>query len=293
MLNSKVSIIIPVYNSEKFLEKSLESAIHQTYSDIEIIAINDGSTDNSLDILKKYSDKINIISQPNRGLAAALNIGIENSNGKWFKWFSPDDILYPDAIETLVTVGNSFSKDTIIYSNWEMIDEEGKELRSFSESNYNKLCYFNFNVRLLDSQQINVNTTLIPITLVKKYGFQNIKDQVAIDYDFFLRIGILHQAKFHLIEKSLVKYRISKNQLSHSNISKTICYLDVVRDNILSILDSDKKHDYISALALYKKNKSISSKIMNMGLNFCIKIFPTIITDSILRLYLEKLRTHR
>lgn len=289
----KVSIIIPVYNSAKFLRKSIDSVLNQTYQNIEVIVVNDGSTDNSLEILGKYSDRINVISQPNQGLATALNTGLEKSNGKWFKWFSPDDILYSDAIKTLVDIGNSLSDNTIIYSNWEMIDENGEKLRNFSESNYNKLNSFDFNVRLLDGQQVNVNTTLIPVSLVKKCGFKNIKDQVTIDYDFFLRTGILHQAKFYLIEKSLVKYRINKKQLSHNDISKTISYLDVIRDNILSRLDSDKKHDYISALALYKKNKSISSKIMTMGLNFSTKILPATVTDSILRLYLEKLRTHR
>lgn len=291
--NDKVSVVIPVYNSAKFLRESIDSVLNQTYQNIEIIAVNDGSTDNSFEVLEKYSDRIIVISQPNQGLISALNTGIEKTNGKWFKWFSPDDVLYPDAIETLVKTANSLLENTIIYSNWEMIDENGKKLRNFSESNYNKLNYFDFNIRLLDGQQINVNTTLIPVSLVKKCGFHNLKDPVAIDYDFFLRSGILHQAKFHLIEKNLIKYRLNKNQLSHIDISKTVSYLDKVRDSILSELDSDKKHEYDLALTQYKKSKPLSYKTMETGLNFFTKIFPSPITDSILRFYLNKIRTRR
>jgi len=289
----KVSIVIPVYNGVDFLRESIDSVLNQTYQNIEVIIVDDGSTDNSLDVLKKYSDRINIISQPNQGLTTALNIGIEHAHGKWFKWFSPDDILYPEAIETLVKIGNSFSQDTIIYSNWEMIDEDGKKLRNFSESNYNKLDSFDFNIRLLDGQQINVNTTLIPISLVKKCGFYDLEDSVAIDYDFFLRAGILYQAKFFLIEKNLVKYRINKNQISHRNISKTLLYLDKVRNNILTELDSNIKKEYLLSLNQYKNNKPFSSKTKELGLIFLTKILPISISDSILRFYLNKIRTHR
>ena len=119
-----VSIIIPVYNSSQFLKESLESIINQTYSHIEIICVNDGSTDNSLEILESYSDKITIISQKNQGLASSLDAGIKQMQGKWFKWFSPDDVMYAHAIETLVNMAKK-SHNTIIYSNWEIINEKG------------------------------------------------------------------------------------------------------------------------------------------------------------------------
>ena len=102
MINEKVSVIIPIYNSEKFLSEAIESVLNQSYTDLEIIVIDDGSTDDSLKILEKYSDKITILSQTNEGLTSALNLGIKKMNGHWFKWFSPDDILYPEAIEILV-----------------------------------------------------------------------------------------------------------------------------------------------------------------------------------------------
>ena len=180
MTSDLVSVVIPVYNSEKFLEECLDSILTQTYQNIEIIAVDDGSTDSSPDILERYSDKINIISQKNQGLASALNLGISEMKGNWLKWFSPDDVMYPNAIAILIVVTKNHSGNTIFYSNWNIIDDTGNILREFHESNYNELSEFDFNVRLLDGQQINVNTTLIPATLFKKYGVRELDDPVAI-----------------------------------------------------------------------------------------------------------------
>ena len=81
----KVSIIIPVFNVEKYLEECIESAINQTYPDIEIIAVNDGSTDRSLQILEKFSNKIKVISKSNKGKASAFNEGLKFASGEWIK----------------------------------------------------------------------------------------------------------------------------------------------------------------------------------------------------------------
>ncbi len=99
----KVSIIIPVYNSEKYLEEAMKSALNQSYHDTEIIAVDDGSTDSSPEILKKYSDKITIVTKQNGGQASAVNAGIKASTGDWIKWLGNDDILYPNAIEEFIT----------------------------------------------------------------------------------------------------------------------------------------------------------------------------------------------
>ena len=137
MTSDLVSVVIPVYNSEKFLKQCLDSILTQSYQNIEIIAVDDGSTDTSSGILERYSDKINIISQKNQGLASALNLGISKMKGSWFKWFSPDDVMYSNTIEILIDEAKNHSDNTIIYSNWNIIDDTGNTLREFHESNYN------------------------------------------------------------------------------------------------------------------------------------------------------------
>lgn len=289
-----VSVVIPVYNSEKFLSESIESVLNQTYKNLEIIAVDDGSTDSSPEILKKYSKKITVLTQPNHGLSSALNLGIKKMNGKWFKWFSPDDILQPNAIEILVQEATKLPENSIVYSNWELIDENGKKLRNFSETNHNDLEKFDFNIRLLDGQQINVNTTLIPTSLFKKgCTIREVKNPVAVDYDFFLRAGILFDSSFHLIQKSLLKYRINKNQLSHKGISKTLSYISDIRTEILSMLDESAKNQYLEALKKYNQKKSITKKTMEFGLKIANKTLPNLITDHLLVFYLNNIRRSR
>jgi len=292
MTSDLVSVVIPVYNSEKFLEECLDSILTQTYQNIEIIAIDDGSTDSSPDILERYSDKINIISQKNQGLASALNLGISKMKGDWFKWFSPDDVMHSNTIETLIDEAKNHSDNIILYSNWNIIDDTGNTLREFHESNYNELSEFDFNLRLLDGQQINVNTTLIPAIFLKKYGIRELDEPVAIDYDFFLRSALLHDVRFHLISQPLVNYRIHSAQLSHKNISKTLNYISEIKDEILMKLDEPLRIKYNHGLEQYKKTKPTKTKTLEFGMKLLSSV-PTWVSDRVLMLYLNKIRHNR
>ena len=103
-MNDKISIIVPVYNVEKYLDECIQSIINQTHKNIEIILINDGSTDNSLSILRKYEGidkRIIVINQENKGLSASRNIGIKKSTGKYISLIDADDIIHPRMIELL------------------------------------------------------------------------------------------------------------------------------------------------------------------------------------------------
>jgi len=292
--NDKVTIVIPVYNSEKFLNYSIESALSQSYKNIEIIAVDDGSTDSSREILQKFHEKITILEQKNLGLANAVNSAIKKMNGKWLKWLSPDDVLYPNAIETLINEAKSLPENTILYSNWDIIDENNHKLRSFSESNYNELEIFDFNVRLLAGQQINVNTSLIPASLFEgNCLFEQLKDPVAIDYHFFLKAGIIFNTKYHLIEKPLLQYRIHSEQLSHKKISQTLSFLTEVQNQILSLVNDSTKQKYQNALLEYEKKKPLQKKTMELGLKIAKGTFPDWVTDWLLVFYLNKIRSSR
>ena len=287
-----VSIIIPVYNSESYLNECLNSLFDQTYQNIEIIAVDDGSTDTSLEILKNYSDKLKILSQENNGLYSALKLGISKVQGKWCRWFSPDDVLYPHAIEIQVNEAEKYPDNTIFYSNWDIIDENGKLLREFHESNYNELSKFEYNIRLLYGQQINVNTTLIPSILFQKPGIRNLDDPVAIDYDFFLNSAIFHDVKFHLIPQPLVKYRIHADQLSHKNISKTLDFISEIKDELLMKLDESLRSKYNFGIEEYKKTQPTKNKTLEFGMKL-LSSAPSWASDRILTLYLNKIRHNR
>lgn len=101
---AKVSIIVPVYNVEKYLERSIESLLNQTLEDIEIILINDGSTDNSLEICKKYQTidkRIKIIDKENEGVSVARNIGMKYATAQYIAFIDPDDEVSPEMYENL------------------------------------------------------------------------------------------------------------------------------------------------------------------------------------------------
>jgi len=292
MTNSNlVSVVIPVYNSEKYLEECLDSILEQTYENIEIIAVDDGSEDSSLDILKKYSN-VHVFSQENQGLASSLNLGVSKIKGNWLKWFSPDDIMYPYTIETLVGEAKKHSDNTIFYSNWNIIDDAGEILREFHESSYNELSVFDYNVRLLDGQQINVNTTLIPTHLLKKCTIRELDDPVAIDYDFFIHSALLYSTRFHLISKPLVKYRVHTDQLSHKNISKTLDYIQKIKNEILTQLDSSLQNKYTDELQRYQKTKPAKKKTIELGMKLLTST-PSWASDRILTFYLNKIRQSR
>ncbi len=114
---SKISIIIPVYNVGKFLDKTLNSLINQTYKNIEIICVNDGSTDNSLEILQKFTEKdkrIKVLTQPNSGPATARNNGLENMTGKYVMFCDADDWFEPTMAEEMINAIEENNADFVV-----------------------------------------------------------------------------------------------------------------------------------------------------------------------------------
>ena len=102
-----ISVIIPVYNVEKYLGRCLDSVVNQTFTDIEIICINDGSSDNSLEILKRYAQRdrrIKIFTQENSGLSASRNVGMKYASGDYIYFIDSDDYLVKTAFEELYKI---------------------------------------------------------------------------------------------------------------------------------------------------------------------------------------------
>ena len=114
MSNVKISVIIPVYNVEKYLCKCLDSILNQTLKEIEVICVNDGSTDNSLSILEDYAKKdtrLKIINQPNQGQSTARNNGIKSAVGKYIGFVDSDDWIDEDFYESLYAAAEKYNSD--------------------------------------------------------------------------------------------------------------------------------------------------------------------------------------
>lgn len=125
-MNKKISIIVPIYNVENYIEKALNSIVNQTYKNLEIILINDESKDKSIEICKKYIEKdkrIKIINQKNKGLSGARNTGLENATGEYIMFIDPDDIFELDACENLYNEIEKTDADYVI-ANYRNMDED-------------------------------------------------------------------------------------------------------------------------------------------------------------------------
>lgn len=125
-----VSIILPVFNAERFLSQCLDSILRQTYQDWELIAVDDGSKDGSIEILKSYEKRdhrIHIISKKNEGVSIARNIALEHAHGDYIYFVDSDDIVMPEALMILVKAMDS-NKATFVKSDFLPIDEQGKQV---------------------------------------------------------------------------------------------------------------------------------------------------------------------
>ena len=136
-----VSVVIPVYNSEKYVEKCIQSVMAQTLPDLEIIIINDGSTDESGRILRELTQKdsrIVLLEQANQGVAAARNQGVEKATGKYITFVDGDDYLQEDYIELMYNLAEKETLDMVICG-LTYVDEGGKELNRVVPGVYKRL----------------------------------------------------------------------------------------------------------------------------------------------------------
>lgn len=129
----KVSVIVSVYNGEQYLSKCIESILHQTYRDFELILVNDGSEDGSEAVCRSYDDaRVRVFSQPNRGVSAARNRGLDEARGEWVYFCDADDELYEDALERFVQKTES-PEVCFVMGGYEIYDIDGNMVYSRPE----------------------------------------------------------------------------------------------------------------------------------------------------------------
>ena len=126
-INPLVSVIIPVYNVEKYLEECVNSVLNQTYKNIEIILVDDGSTDSSgtmCDSFAEHHNNIKVYHKSNGGQSTARNMGLEEAQGKYIYFLDSDDIIVPDALEKLCNIAETDSSDVVFFDAESFIDEK-------------------------------------------------------------------------------------------------------------------------------------------------------------------------
>ena len=213
--NPKVSIVIPVYNGSNYLREAIDSALAQTYKNVEVIVINDGSNDGGKTdkICKSYGNKIRYFKKENGGVSSALNMGIEKMEGEYFSWLSHDDVYLPRKIETQIKflASNQLQGEKVIlFANYELIDKDSILMQRVELDH-----------TMLDEKPeyallrgcINGITLLIPVTAFKECGLFNTSLKYTQDYDLWRRMS--NSYKFVHMENILTQTRIHALQDSN------------------------------------------------------------------------------
>ena len=218
----KVSIVIPVYNGEKYLKYAIESALAQTYQNLEIIVVDDGSTDGTEQIAKKYEGKIRYFKKENGGVSSALNLGIEKMTGEYFSWLSHDDEYYPDKIaKEIAALTLLDNKNTIIYSNYAMMTARGKVYYKWT---YDHKRLQEFQELSLLKGALNGLTLLIPKQAFVECGNFDETLYCVQDYDKWLQL--LQKYPFYHLTDILTKTRVHDKQTT--NVSPKVVTEGVV-----------------------------------------------------------------
>tara|TARA_B100001057_G_scaffold482776_1_gene558666 strand:- start:1148 stop:1876 length:729 start_codon:yes stop_codon:yes gene_type:complete len=215
-----VSVIMPNYNGAKFIEDSINSVLNQSFSNIELIIVDDNSTDNSLEIIKTFNDKRIKLKKltVNKGVSNARNIGINLSKGKFISFIDSDDFWIENK---LVTQLNFLTQNNLnlTYSSVNIIDEKNTFLKIFKTKTIFST------LELLKFNYVPTVSLIFEKVLIENIKFQTIKHE---DYLFILEISKNPKIKGRGDLRPLVNYRVHNDSLSKNKIKSFLWHLNIL-----------------------------------------------------------------
>ena len=316
--NEKISIIVPIYNVEEYIEKCVDSLINQTYKNIEIILVDDGSTDKSYDICKKYSEtdsRIKLIHKENGGLSDARNVGIDNATGDYITFLDSDDWISYDYSEIMIKELQETNAD-IVMSN--LVNVYDNDYVFETKKTFGKKTYTN--IEALEAFEDTISVVAVA-KLYKKELFDNLRYKVGkIHEDEFMFHRIFYRAEnISCLDIELYAYRQRHNSITTSKYSlkwldalealedrmlfykekslnllkeKTrAVYMYLLKMNIKEIANSEieGKDKYINELSLkLKRNYRECKKTKYISLKFYIFSKLTLFSKNIFKKYVYK-----
>jgi glycosyltransferase involved in cell wall biosynthesis len=195
-----VSVIIPTYNRAKFVGDAIQSVLDQTFTDYEIIVVDDGSTDNTKAILGQFKDKIRYIYQENQGVSAARNRGIQAAQGEYIAFLDSDDLFLPTKLEKQIAYLLQNPDIGLVHSSFIIIDEFGRQMavrvKEESKDMYR---------RFLLTSTIATSSVIMPRQVIDQIGGFDTTLSLAEDVDFETRVA--QHFEVGVISTPLVKYR--------------------------------------------------------------------------------------
>ncbi len=253
----KVSIVMPLYNHERYVEEAIDSVLGQSFKDIELIVINDGSSDNSENVVNRTKDdRIRYFSQENQGAPSTINRGIEFARGTYVSILNSDDVYDSKRIEECLNMLESDNSLSAVFSHLEFIDDEGNFIKYFRGAEEN---WADHTPETSFKGENNIVLDLLAgnflVTTSNLFCRKNVFDAIgyfsdlryAHDYDFFLRLCYDH--KVYLIEKPLLKYRVHSLNTVKENEAAVSFEVGLVLSNFF--LNYDFHHLYKSEDDIY------------------------------------------
>lgn len=200
-MNDLVSVIIPTYNRSQFVTEAIESVLAQTYPHIELIIVNDGSTDDTKERLLPYMDRIVYIEKENGGISSAVNAGLKVANGKYIARLDDDDLFMPEKTEKQLKMFEENPEAGLVTCAYFITDEVGRPISVKNMPNYSR--YTTFLSLLLREWAMFPSTVMVPRRIHDQVGFY--RNVFAEDLDMFLRIARFFDIR--VINQPLAKYR--------------------------------------------------------------------------------------
>jgi len=217
-----VSIVLPVYNGGDLLAESIESVLAQTYSDFELIIVDDGSTDETPKVIERYASadlRIRVITQKNQKLPQALSNGFDISRGEYFTWTSADNNMHPDCIERLVAELKQNRQAGMVYANINLIDENGAPMLDFSWYPHPEFPAAVMYPHSTSTLNLSINNTVGAAFMYRAgaahaIGGYSTHRFTVEDLDYWLRINELFNLQHTSFEQPVYDYRWHSNSLT-------------------------------------------------------------------------------
>jgi glycosyltransferase involved in cell wall biosynthesis len=296
-MKRKVSIIIPVYNCENYISRCLDSILKQTYKNIEVIVVNDGSTDNTQKILDEYAKKhkeIKVYKQKNSGVSVARNNGIKKSTGYYMQFTDSDDYLEENMIESMVMSAEEQDSDIVICE-YNHVYESTKKIEYISLKDYENTTFAD----LISDENTQYGgfpwNKLIKKECIEKYYNEEIGYYENL---LFFLDNSSNFKKYSVVHKPLYNYFINSNSALHSKkynikritslvaLEKVISivdekykdfykyhYISQYKWNVKEIAKNNIKYDYSKFTTIYKEYRKKLLKKNNLNLKMKIKFY--------------------
>ncbi|MDR1391897.1 MAG: glycosyltransferase [Clostridiales bacterium] len=259
-----VSVVIPVYNGSGLIEKSIESVLKQSYKNFELIVVNDGSTDNTFEILKKYEKidhRITVLNQKNEKIPRALSKGFSVVKGEFYTWTSSDNIMKNNFLEKMVQELVNDSECAMVYANMKLIDAKGKILRGHGWYEYPMA---SGNV-ILPSDTLQLNTQanntigaafMYRAIVGKMIGDYSPYKYTLEDYDYWMKINSLFKIKHVSFFEPIYYYRMHQKSLTSQDKE-----LGITKNRYkLMVLDDFRRDFFLSPILWYIKGECKNSQ---------------------------------